>query len=84
MNILSWIITSSADPKKTSLFVKGLLISIAPVALMMLGWSDGQSSSFVDGIADLVFFSLSIISVIMMLVGLKRKQDLRRWAARQE
>ena len=51
---------------------------------MMLGWSDGQSSSFVDGIADLVFFSLSIISVIMMLVGLKRKQDLRRWAARQE
>jgi len=84
MNILSWIITSSADPKKTSPFVKGLLISIAPVALMMLGWSDGQSSSFVDGIADLVFFSLSIISVIMMLVGLKRKQDLRRWAARQE
>lgn len=75
------IITSSADPQKTSLAVKGILVGIAPVAMYLLGMTDHDVNSFIDAVGNIVFFSLSIVAAIQVVIGVGRKVKLGRWSS---
>lgn len=69
--LINWIVTSSANPEKVSLTVKGALIAIIPSLLvfsqmMHWGWSNDQLTLVVEAIA-------SIVSAFLVCVGIIRK-----------
>lgn len=80
-NIIAWLITSSADPHKISLAVKGILVGLAPVAMLLLGWTDGDITALTESIGNIVFWTLSIVSGIQVVLGLIRKVNLGRWSS---
>ena len=75
------LIRSSSDPEKLSLTIKGLLTSIAPIAIVLLGLNTGEYGQLIDGIAAVVFYGGSIVSAVTTVVGLLRKVKLGRWSA---
>ncbi len=75
-----WLVTSSANPRNTSLAVKGFLVSLAPFAMMMFGVTDVDVNAFVNAIVDLIFYVLSAIATVQMLFGFIRKISLGRWS----
>lgn len=92
MNILNWLITSSADPKKTSLFVKGgvILLGSQLVRAFDAACSFGLSCvgidiTFVNQLADgaemLVYAALLLWGAVWFCYGLGRKFYLSRWSA---
>jgi hypothetical protein len=92
MTILNWLITSSADPKKTSLAVKGtvLLIGSQLVRLLDMACSFGFACLGVDamiinqaaeGIETVVYGILILWGGVWFLWGLGRKIYLARWSA---
>jgi hypothetical protein len=76
--LISWLITSSQDPSKISLFIKGLLLSVAPLAMLFLG---GTITQFADSLSNIAFWCLSIVAAGQVLWGLLRKGLVGRWAA---
>jgi hypothetical protein len=91
-SFLSWLITSSADPRKTSLAVKGGVILIGSQAVRLLGiaCSFGLAclgvdvtliNQLADGIEALIYGALVVIGLSMTLYGLARKAYLARWSA---
>jgi hypothetical protein len=80
-NFLNWLITSSADPNKLSLAVKGFLLGIAPIAMLLFGLTQTDFGTLVDTVVNLVFWITSGIAAIQVLFGILRKVKLGRWSA---
>lgn len=81
---IDWATRSSADPTKASMTVKYALLGIVPYiiqittaacgfGLVCLGVDADGFNAIVDVIADIVFWSFSIISGIGTLIGFVRK-----------
>jgi hypothetical protein len=94
MNILNWLITSSADPKKTSLMVKGAIVlgGSQLVRLFDMACSFGLSCLAVDlkfvnqlaeGVDAIVYGGLILWGGVWFLYGIGRKFYLARWAAKE-
>ena len=82
--IFTWIIASSADPKKVSLSVKAILLGVIPYTLHAIsiacgvGWVcldiDGPTlNSMVEIATQLVFYIFSIIAIVGSVYGVTRK-----------
>lgn len=91
-NFLSWLISSSADPNKVGLTVKGLLIGVVP----FLTWASpvlcamakvcidlGSISPFIDGVANFVVAAMTLVSAAVVLFGLGRKISFGHWSAKK-
>jgi hypothetical protein len=76
-------ITSSSDPRKLSLTVKGFLLAILPIILAITGMTEGEVQPIIDVVVDLTFYLTSIIAGVQMLIGLVRKVKLGRWSAKE-
>lgn len=73
-----WLITSSADPYKVSLSVKGFLVTVSsfivPVIVLLGHQVDNeQIQGVVDATAIVVQSFLALVGAIVFLVGLVRK-----------
>lgn len=79
--LIPWLIRSSEDPKKISLSVKGILLGIAPVAVILFGWNSADINSLVGAIAIVVEMTFGTISAFFVLWGLLRKFFNKKWAA---
>ena len=87
MEIIKWLVTSSADPNKYSLMLKGAL-SMGVAALIQLSAITCSVQLFcvdqtvlmsaVDTIANIVYLALSLIGAGQFLFGLGRKIWLNR------
>jgi hypothetical protein len=82
--IFKWILLSSKDPKKTSLFIKGLLLSSVPAIMQITGLACSLGTVCLDfdrsaleelfeGIAQLVYFATGTISALWIVWGFARK-----------
>ena len=74
------LITSSADPQKISLTIKGLLTTLIPVILVVTGMAEADITQAIDSIGTLVFAVASAIAAGQVLFGLGRKIYLKRWS----
>jgi hypothetical protein len=93
-DIFNWFITSSADPKKTSLFVKGAIVSAGAfvvqavsvacgLGLYCIGITSETVNEFAGIMEALTFALMIIIGSIWTLWGLLRKIKVGRWSAHQ-
>jgi hypothetical protein len=91
----NWLITSSADPKKTSLFVSGLVVAVGGfviqvsstacgLGLYCLGIDSEMVNEFAGVMQTLTFGTMIVVGGLMGLYGLVRKVVNRRWAAPRE
>lgn len=76
--IVSWVIVSSADAKRTSLTVNAFLLSLVPVVIIFSGLSNidlkqEELEAFVNAIANGVELLLAFASSILFVFGLGRK-----------
>jgi hypothetical protein len=76
------LITSSIDPNKVSLTVKGFIVMILPIVLAVTGITSEQANPIIDLIVQVVFLGSTILSSIMMLYGLIRKIKVGQWNAK--
>jgi hypothetical protein len=92
MEIIKWLVTSSADPTRYSATVKGALgfgvawlLQLSPLVCgAHLICVDPQVlDSVVQTIGNIVYFGLSLISAALFLWGLGRKIWLNRWSSYQ-
>lgn len=81
MNFLNWLVTSSADPSKLALTVKGLLMAVAPLLILAFGINDVDYGATVNAIVSLIVGGGGIISAVVTLYGLSRKITLGKWSA---
>lgn len=92
MKIITWLLTSSADPQRTSMFVKASLFSLVPITMQALSFTCGlhlvctdvtgdELKTVAETFANLVFFVTSAVSAFGAFYGLMRKLVLGRWSA---
>lgn len=92
MNFINWLVTSSADPTKFSLFVRGIAGTAAGVLLhaavlacglgvYCIGIDAGWVNAVVDAIAKLAYAVALTIGPLVALLGLIRKIRLGQWSA---
>lgn len=62
----------------------GLLLSLAPILMLVFGLAEADVKALVTAIGNVVFLFLSIISAVMTVVGLLRKIKMGRWSASSE
>ena len=79
-DILAKVFTSSADPTKVSTMVKGVLLSFAPMIMLVLGLQQSDYSVLVDAIERIVFYGTSLVAVLQIALGAARKINLGRWS----
>ena len=90
-NAWNWLLTSSADPKKTGAWVKGLailagsqVVRVVNVAcdfgLTCLGVTQEHVNSFAEGAELFVTGAMIIIGLGVTLFGLGRKAYYARWS----
>lgn len=88
----NWLITSSADPKKTSLLVKGTVLAVGGfvvqaastacgLGLYCLGVDAEMLNEFAAIMETLAFGAMILVGGCIALFGLVRKLTLRRWSA---
>jgi len=88
----NWLVTSSADPSKTSLAIKGLLtigsayvLNIAYItcrlAIYCLPITQTWLTQTIDVIATIIQFGLLLVGAIIALIGLPRKAWIGQWSA---
>jgi hypothetical protein len=93
-DIYNWFITSSADPKNTSLFIKGVIMSAGAfvvqaaavacnVGLYCIGVDSEIVNEFAGTMEALTFALMIIVGSVMTLMGLIRKIKVGRWSAHQ-
>ena len=81
MEFIKWIVTSSSDPTKYSLIVKGALsmgaaylVQLLPIlcglALVCLSVDGSVLASAIDTVANVVYMALSLVGAIAFLYGL--------------
>lgn len=80
-DFFKWLVTSSADPAKVSLAIKGMGLSIIPIVMFVTGLADSDVTSIVNGVADVVAAIFAIVSAVMTVKGVLRKIDLQRWSS---
>jgi hypothetical protein len=92
MEFIKWLVTSSADPTKYSLMVKGALSMWAAWAVQALAVTCGFHllcvdtsvlSTAVDTVSNIVYLGLSLVGALAFLYGLGRKVWLNRVSAYQ-
>ena len=76
MEIIKWLITSSADPEKVSLFIK----SLATLAVLF-GLNEAVVSQIGSEIANIVVGVGMVVSSGTVLWALGRKIRFGRWSA---
>lgn len=90
MEIIKWLVTSSADPTKYSAMVKGTLGLGVAYVIQLSALTCGYAifcvdpsllQSVVQTIGNIVYFGLSLISAVVFLYGLGRKVWLNRFSA---
>ena len=81
--LIQWLITSSADPKKVSLAVRGALLAIAPIVMYATGLTEADFNNLVEAIVTGAFALTTLVSVMQIAWGLLRKVNLGRWSALQ-
>lgn len=69
--VFNWLSTSSADPEKTSLTVKGMLVGLIPLAASQLQVFGININAF--DLTHSLDVSLQALTVILMVYGLARK-----------
>src|SRR5882724_2733461 len=79
-NIISWLITSSADPSEVSSTLKGLLLFAAPFIVGHAGIDADLANSLVGSIVLVVNDLFALIGAMVALFGFVRKIKLGRWA----
>lgn len=77
-NFFHWFLTSSADPTKLALTVKGALGFAVSVVVMIsplfhLAVGTDQLNTIVDAIVQIVTIFATLVSAIAFLAGLLRK-----------
>ena len=92
MEIIKWIVTSSADPTRYSVMVKGALgmgaawlLQLSPLTcgLHLICVEPAVLDSAVQTIGNIVYLGLSLVGAIAFLWGLGRKIWLNRISAYQ-
>jgi hypothetical protein len=86
--IFNWLITSSADPHRVSLAVRGALVFVLGIITQMipLACAIGVCISadlfppVIDAVVNIVEAALILIGSIAFIVGVLRKIYLERWA----
>jgi hypothetical protein len=78
--MLPKLIASSEDPTKLALTVKGIMLGMAPLALVLFNITDLEWQTIVESIVTLVTLALTALSTILTLYGLVRKIVLQRWS----
>jgi hypothetical protein len=92
MNFIKWLVTSSSDPQKVSLTVKGALafcgaylLQLSPVLcgfhIICISIDGDVLTSAINTTANIVYLSLSLVGSIAFLVGLGRKIWMGRWSS---
>lgn len=89
-NIWNWLITSSEDPERTSLAVRGALtmgasylLSVAPLACSIvtaLCFDTGSIAPIIDSLVKIVDGLLLVFGGAAFLIGIIRKISLGRWS----
>lgn len=78
---LEWLRRSSADPAKTAITIKGIVLGLAPILMLLFNIPSDDFNLIANNIEQLVFYASAGLSVSMVLFGLLRKIALGRWAA---
>ena len=92
MNIINWFITSSADPKRTSLALKGVLvlggtyllhtINLAcGIGLYCIGIDQNWINTMIEQLTFAAELSLMLVGIAVGIVGMARKITIGRWSA---
>lgn len=86
-----WFVTSSADPLKTSLAVRGALVvgvgfvtDLAPSVCAIISafcFDTAILNPIVDAIVNIVSSTLQIVGSGLLLFGVLRKIKIGRWSA---
>lgn len=79
-NILAKVLTSSVDPNRMSLMVRGMLLSIAPMAMVVLGITEADFGGLVDGVVRFIFLVTSLVGAFQTVYGAIRKIKMGRWS----
>lgn len=74
-------ITSSVDANKVSLAVKGFLFMLLPIAVTYFGIDGATGIAFIDALNQVLVVGSSLVSAVMILLGLARKLQVGRWTA---
>ena len=75
---LKWLVTSSQDPARWSLTIKGILVGFVPVIITLAGLANidigsDKLSAIIDGVASLVQVLLALVATGMTAYGIARK-----------
>lgn len=92
MDFINWLITSSADPKKTSLMVKGIVMTAGAFIVQAVSTACtfgvaclGIDADWINQLAQitetLVFAIMLLIGSVAAIAGLLRKIKLGRFSA---
>lgn len=82
--ILKKLLASSADPKKISLTLKGILLAAAPIIIATTNLNADQYTVIVNGLVDITFYGTALASAFSMVFGLVRKIQLGKWSATED
>lgn len=91
-NFWNWLVTSSADPEKTSLLIKGVmtigagkllsvLTALCGLGLLCLGIDATWLQQAIDILTQLSLGALYILGAGIAAWGMGRKVKLGRWSA---
>ncbi len=91
-DVFNWFVTSSADPEKYSLALKGTLLGFGAYALqastllcgfgiLCLGIDADWLNSAIGAVSALVAGILYVIAAVQVIYGLARKVKLGQWSA---
>lgn len=72
-------LTSSADPTKLSLMVKGFLMALVPLLMIWTGLTEADLTGLIGYIEQIVYLITSLYAVGAVLFGALRKLYLGRW-----
>lgn len=77
-NLFSWLVTSSADPTKVALTVKGFLGTVASIIVMVsplfhLKIGSDDLNGVVDGVVQFITVAFGLVSATATIVGFIRK-----------
>lgn len=69
---------SSADSSEISLTIKGVLVGLVPYAIALLGLTHvdigpDQLNALIDGLSTIVQDVLTLVSAVVMFIGVARK-----------
>jgi hypothetical protein len=90
MEFINWLVTSSSDPQKYSLALKGVLMMGVAAAIQLMPLTCGLHlicldasvlNSVVETIANIAYLALSLVGGVATLYGLVRKAWLNQWSA---